>query len=106
MLKDYAINDHSQDKECSVRIEYANGFVIERSKKKGKTEVVKTFQIEQVILNEIHLKIKGKNGQEKEVYLAENEKGELKNSQKVIEQRLGINFTTFCKSIILGQVYS
>lgn len=92
MVKDFAINDFSKEKECTVRLEYSNGFVIERSRRKGRPDVVKTFQREEI------------DGNTKYVYLAENEKGELKNTQKAIEDKLGINFSTFCKSIVMGQV--
>lgn len=36
MYKDSAINMYSTEKECSVRVEFKNGFAIERQKKKGK----------------------------------------------------------------------
>eukprot|EP01114_Cavostelium_apophysatum_P016743 TRINITY_DN4822_c0_g1_i1.p1 TRINITY_DN4822_c0_g1~~TRINITY_DN4822_c0_g1_i1.p1 ORF type:complete len:1079 (+),score=321.61 TRINITY_DN4822_c0_g1_i1:140-3376(+) len=89
MLKDFAVNDNSDSKECSVRVEFANGFIIERSRKKGKTDQVKTFQKEK--------------GSEKEIYLEENEKGTLKTTQALLDHKLGMNYSTFCKSIILGQ---
>jgi DNA repair exonuclease SbcCD ATPase subunit len=86
MSKDYCIND--QARECSVVLEYDNGFVIERARKRGKADVLKTYQ--------------RREDQELE-YLAENEKGELSQTQKVINDILGIDYETFTKSVVLGQ---
>src|SRR5690606_28313526 len=86
-LKDFAVNDRADS--CKVRLEFANGFAIERSRTRGKPDTVKTF--------------KYKGGDVGYQYLEENEKGELKNTQKALDQILGINYATFCKSIVLGQ---
>lgn len=86
MSKDYCINDEA--KECSVVLEYDNGFAIERARKRGKADVLKTYQ-------------RGADGELE--YLAENEKGELSQSQKVINDVLGIDYETFTKSVVLGQ---
>lgn len=89
MVKDFAINEHS--KECKVRVEFANGYIIERQRRKGKPDILKTFRQEIV------------DGETKQVYLSEFEKGELKNTQAHLEQLMGMNYQTFSKSIVLGQ---
>eukprot|EP01125_Pyxidicula_operculata_P020453 TRINITY_DN7559_c0_g1_i1.p1 TRINITY_DN7559_c0_g1~~TRINITY_DN7559_c0_g1_i1.p1 ORF type:complete len:1128 (+),score=226.98 TRINITY_DN7559_c0_g1_i1:11-3394(+) len=91
MMKNDCIND--QAKECCVRVEYKNGFVIERIRKKGASDSLKTYKLTY-------------DDEKKEnvlVYLAENEKGELKNSQQRINSILGIDYDIFTKSVVMGQ---
>jgi len=87
MLKDFAINDNT--KECTVRLEYSNGFAVERTRKRGRNESLKTFQI--------------KPDGSSEEYNADLELGELRNSQKALNETLGIDYETFSRSIVLGQ---
>ncbi len=87
MAKDYCINDEAR--ECSVVLEYDNGFIIERTRKRGKADVLRTYQ-------------RHADDAEPE-YLAENEKGELSQTQKVLNELLGIDYETFTKSVVLGQ---
>lgn len=45
MAKDFAINDNATS--CRVFLEFSNGFAIERSRKKGKSDILKTYQRDQ-----------------------------------------------------------
>lgn len=93
MSKDFAINDNA--KSCFVQLYFSNGFMIERSRKKGGPDVLKTYQAAQ-----------NKNSGETELtYLAENEQGELRYTQAFLEATLGIDMNTYSKSIVLGQVF-
>lgn len=72
-----------------MRLEYANGFVVERTRKRGRGESLRTFQ-------------KTADGTS-EQYNAELELGELRNTQKALNDTIGIDYETFTRSIILGQ---
>jgi DNA repair exonuclease SbcCD ATPase subunit len=63
--------------------------IIERSRKRGRTESLKTFQRDR------------ESGEE--VYLADKELGELRHTQKLLDDTLGIDYDTFSKSVVLGQ---
>eukprot|EP01127_Copromyxa_protea_P023290 TRINITY_DN8687_c0_g1_i6.p1 TRINITY_DN8687_c0_g1~~TRINITY_DN8687_c0_g1_i6.p1 ORF type:complete len:991 (+),score=177.60 TRINITY_DN8687_c0_g1_i6:317-3289(+) len=88
MLKKFAINDSAS--ECSVTVEYESGFIIERSRRSGKTDEIKTYR-------------RSEKNPEEIIFMEENEKGQLVDSQKRIESIIGIDFETFSKSVILGQ---
>jgi DNA repair exonuclease SbcCD ATPase subunit len=87
MQKDFAINDNHS--HCSVRLEYANGIIIERARKRGKTESLKTYKRDPVT--------------GAEVYQPEKELGELRHTQRLLNDALGIDYETFSKSVVLGQ---
>jgi len=106
MMKDFAINDNC--KECTVRVEYANGFVIERTRKRGKiTQIHNTHQCySDLIIASARgesLKTFRKRPDGTEVYIDDMELGELRNSQKLLNQTIGIDYDTFSRSIVLGQ---
>lgn len=86
MKKDYAINEKAD--ECNVILEFVNGYTINRSRKRNKTDVVKVFK-------------KQEDGID--VQLHELEKGEIRNTQFAINQLLGIDHLSFSRSVILGQ---
>ncbi|PRP88836.1 hypothetical protein PROFUN_00304 [Planoprotostelium fungivorum] len=90
MNKDFVINDQTPSKEAaSVTVEYTNGFIIKRSRRKGKPDVLQTYQ---------------RDPDTQEVMeLLDNQKGELSNTQKTLNHILGIDFSTYSKSIVLGQ---
>jgi len=85
LTKDHGINNNS--KRSLVRVEYENGFVIERERKIGKADELRTFQRD------------GNNL----VPLDQNEKGAVKNSQKKLNDHIGIEYKVFSKSVLLGQ---
>eukprot|EP01117_Protostelium_nocturnum_P020830 TRINITY_DN961_c0_g1_i2.p1 TRINITY_DN961_c0_g1~~TRINITY_DN961_c0_g1_i2.p1 ORF type:complete len:934 (+),score=172.52 TRINITY_DN961_c0_g1_i2:1736-4537(+) len=87
MNKDYIINDKAD--EAEVTIEFENGFSITRSRRRSKPDILRMFQIDQ-------------NTGEK-IELVEYHKGELKSTQEKLLEILGIDFSTFSKSVILGQ---
>lgn len=165
MQKDYAINDNTS--ACTVRLIYENGLVIERSRKRNRSETLRTYQLKNVSeksLEELSseealqealrrekleeetllmnrestdlldtetsvegeldgsrattgkkskkssVKSAAKGGksvkgatQSEFVYEAESELGDLRNTQKQLSDRLGVNFETFTKSVVLGQ---
>lgn len=72
-----------------VRVEYENGFIIERTRKRGRSESLRTFQRD--------------FSSAMPVYQEQNELGELRNTQKLINGKLGIDFDTFSRSVVLGQ---
>jgi DNA repair exonuclease SbcCD ATPase subunit len=87
MKAEFAINDAALERgsgggaSCLVRIDFANGYSIERIRHgKKKTQSVQVF----------------KNG----VRLHELEKGEVKESQKAIEMLLGTNFQSFARTVL------
>jgi hypothetical protein len=74
------VND-SAKKDCRVSIEFENGYKIERSRNYEKNNSLKIYY--------------------KNEYLENFEKGNLKDSQRILEEDiLGINYETFIKSII------
>ncbi len=93
MKADFAVNDtvastlSGEAAECMVRLDFASGFSIERwrhpSSKgpRGKTGV-RVY----------------KNGRQ----LKELEKGEAKESQKALTERLGISFDQFARTVVLS----
>eukprot|EP01122_Echinamoeba_exundans_P011161 TRINITY_DN433_c0_g2_i1.p1 TRINITY_DN433_c0_g2~~TRINITY_DN433_c0_g2_i1.p1 ORF type:complete len:963 (+),score=120.21 TRINITY_DN433_c0_g2_i1:558-3446(+) len=87
MQKDFAINDFED--YCTVSLEYENGFIIERSRRRGRTESLRTLQ--RTAPSAVPQ------------YLEQNELGELRNTQKLVNDKLGIDFETFSKSVVLGQ---
>lgn len=72
-----------------VTIEYENGFIIERTRKRGRAETLRTHQ--------------RTTADSAPVYQPQNELGELRNTQKLLNEKLGIDFDTFSKSVVLGQ---
>jgi len=180
MQKDYAINDNA--KSCTVRLIYENGLVIERSRRRGRTESLRTFQLkhspqlddltesitiapdattlqhqseegetimkeegeetldeplstfsaadveqegssmDEVVEDSSDVPSKSQKRSKKKSnrstakvghpsyksslkmqYEAERELGDIRNTQKHLCDRLGVNFDTFTKSVVLGQ---
>ena len=165
MQKDYAINDNAHS--CTVRLIYENGLVIERKRRRKKTESLRTYQLKKASedgLGELSEEDAMKEAERKEefdestilldrepsdlveseealtsaddskpskkkkkssqsatksstkaggkvkksstpemVYEAESELGDIRNTQKQLSDRLGVNFETFTKSVVLGQ---
>eukprot|EP00026_Physarum_polycephalum_P000730 Phypoly_transcript_00731.p1 GENE.Phypoly_transcript_00731~~Phypoly_transcript_00731.p1 ORF type:complete len:1306 (+),score=375.13 Phypoly_transcript_00731:96-4013(+) len=82
MKSDFAVNDTTK-KNCVVRIAFDNGYEVERFRKhKEKGNGLKIY----------------KNGK----YLSELERGNTRDSQKVLEGLLGISFEAFTKAVVLG----
>eukprot|EP01080_Neovahlkampfia_damariscottae_P000353 gene353-6767_t len=76
----FSVNDKIK-KNCKVRIEFENDYVIERRRNFEKTNSLKIYY--------------------KNEYLDKFEKGNMRDSQKMLEEELiGINYETFIKSII------
>jgi predicted phosphodiesterase/recombinational DNA repair ATPase RecF len=86
LSKDQGINNDC--KRAIVRIEYTNGFAIERERKVGKSDELRTFQRNEKGVLEP---------------LDQNEKGATKNSQKKLNDHIGIEYKVFSKSVLLGQ---
>lgn len=93
MQKDYCINDNFND--CRVRLEYSNGLIIERKRKRGRYEALKTYK------KNVNAQVDESNIEFE--YQEEKELGHLNNTQMLLNQTLGIDFSTFTKSIVLGQ---
>lgn len=82
MKSDFAVNDITK-KNCIVRVAFDNGYEVERFRKhKEKGNGLKIY----------------KNGK----YLSELERGNTRDSQKVLEGLLGISFEAFTKAVVLG----
>lgn len=82
MKSDYAVNDTTK-KNCLVRVSFDNGYEVERFRKhKEKGNGLKIY----------------KDGK----YLSELERGNTRDSQRVLEGLLGISFETFTKAVVLG----
>lgn len=83
MKADYAINDIKL-KDCRVKLQFSNGYTIERFRK---------------------YKSLGGNGvrvYKDGIYQEQMEKGHIRDSQKMIEEVIGIDFESFSKSMILS----
>jgi DNA repair exonuclease SbcCD ATPase subunit len=82
MKSDFAVNDVIK-KNCVVRVTFDNGYEVERFRKhKEKGNGLKIY----------------KNSK----YLSELERGNTRDSQKVLEGLLGISFEAFTKAVVLG----
>ena len=82
MKSDFAVNDVTK-KNCVVRVGFSNGYEVERFRKhKEKGNGLKIY----------------KNGK----YLTELERGNTRDSQRVLEGLLGISFEAFTKAVVLG----
>jgi DNA repair exonuclease SbcCD ATPase subunit len=79
-----AVND-KVNRNCRVRIDHSNGWSIERFRKHKQ-------------LGNVGVKV-----YKNDVYQPEYEKGSHSATQQKIIDLLGIDYTTFCRSIILGQ---
>uniref|UniRef100_A0A6B2KYN9 RecF/RecN/SMC N-terminal domain-containing protein n=1 Tax=Arcella intermedia TaxID=1963864 RepID=A0A6B2KYN9_9EUKA len=87
MTANDCINDKA--KECRVWLEYENGFIIERTRKRGSPSSIQTYQRDPLTGHP--------------TYISENEKGTTADSQKRINQILGIDCETFVKSVVMSQ---
>lgn len=129
MQKDYAINDNAAT--CTVRLIYENGLVIERSRRRGRTESLRSYQLKKDVKDdEEHnealkadsdasacsgdgkkktqtekssKRASSKRYSTKMAYDEESELGDIRNTQAKLNEKLGVNFETFTKSVVLGQ---
>jgi DNA repair exonuclease SbcCD ATPase subunit/predicted phosphodiesterase len=155
MQKDYAINDGAR--QCTVRLVYDNGLVIERSRRRGRNEALRTYQLknpeehgsqyadvfksgnnvdddgdDELLIDRPVTSFDGKIGKDESIksmkkgkkskskqhesgmvkstkihpkmqYEPEAELGDIRNTQSLLSERLGVDFETFTKSVVLGQ---
>lgn len=107
MQKDYSINDNAS--RCMVRLEYSNGFIVERQRRRGRSESLKTYrrvsddQLETLNESESFDSPTKTSKQGSMEYQEDRELGSLSNTQKLLCDTLGIDFSTFTKSVVLGQ---